>query len=115
MAVAILISVTVGDGLAPVCATLEVDVLVVGTSVNDVNVDTLTAIGRVKVLVPRAETQRVAVRDTGKAPWGVLLGLIVVTEGVDLGVTLDVVNLSDDDVSGSTKAGTKYPNGAITC
>lgn len=55
-------------------------------------------------------------RDTGKTPGGVLLRLVVVTaKGVDLGVTLDVVNLSDDDVSGSAKAGTKYPNGTITC
>jgi hypothetical protein len=48
------------------------------------------------------------VRDTGKTPWGVLLRLEVVAEGVDLRVTLDVVDLSDDHVSGSTKAGTKY-------
>jgi len=113
--VAILISIAVRDGLAPVSTALEVDVLVVGTGVDDVDVDTLTTVGRVEVLVPRAEAQRVAVRDTGETPWGVLLRLVVVAEGVDLRVTLDVVDLSDDHVSGSTKAGTKYPDGPITC
>ena len=113
MTVAILISIAVGDGLAPVGAALEVDVLVVGSGVDDVDVNTLTTVGRVEVLVPGTEAQRVAVRDTGKTPGGVLLGLVVVTsKGVDLGVTLDVVDLSDDDVSGSAKAGTKYLNGA---
>lgn len=115
VAVAILVSVAVGDGLAPVGAALEVDVLVVCASVDDVDVNTLTTVGGVEVLVPVAETQRVAVRDTGKTPGCVLLRLVVViTKGVDLGVTLDVVDLSDE-VSGSTKAGTKYLNGAITC
>jgi hypothetical protein len=115
VAVAILVGIAVGDGLAPVSTALEVDVLVVCTGVDDVDVDTLTAVGRVEVLVPRAEAQRVAVRDTGKTPWGVLLRLVVVAKGVDLRVTLDVVDLSDDHVSGSTKAGTKYPDGPITC
>jgi hypothetical protein len=114
--VAILIGIAVGDGLAPVGAALEVDVLVVGASVDDVDVNTLTTVGGVEVLVPGAKAQRVAVRDAGKTPGGVLLGFVVVTaKGVDLGVTLDVVDLSDDDVSGSTKAGTWYLNGAITC
>jgi hypothetical protein len=35
------------------------------------------------------------VRDTGKTPWGVGLGLgLVAAHSVDLGVALDVVNLS---------------------
>ena len=113
--VAILISIAVRDGLAPVSTALEVDVLVVGTGVDDVDVDTLTTVGRVEVLVPRAEAQRVAVRDTGETPWGVLLRLVVVAEGGDLRVTLDVGDLSDDHVIGRTKAGTKYPDGPITC
>ena len=115
MTVAVLIGIAVGDGLAPVSTALEVNVLVVCTGVDDVDIDTLTTVGRVEVLVPRAEAQGVAVRDTGKTPWGVLLRLEVVTEGVDLRVTLDVVDLSDDHVSGSTKAGTKYLDGLITC
>jgi hypothetical protein len=113
--VAILISVAVGDGLAPVGAALEVNVLVVCAGVDDVDINTLTTVGRVEVLVPGTKAQRVAVRDTGKTPGGVLLRLVVVTaKGVDDGVTLDVVDLSEQ-VSGSAKAGTKYLNGAITC
>jgi hypothetical protein len=76
--VAILIGIAAGDGLAPVCATLKVDVLVVGTSVDDIDVDTLTTVGGVEVLVPGAEAQRIAVRNAGKSPWSVLLGLVVV-------------------------------------
>ena len=85
MTVAILVSVSAGDGLAPVGAALKVDVLVVCTGVNDVDIDTLTTIGGIQVLVPRAEAQRVAVGDTGKTPWGVLLCLVlIVAESVDL-------------------------------
>jgi hypothetical protein len=113
--VAILVSVSAGDGLAPVGAALEVNVLVVCAGVDDVDINTLTAVGRVEVLVPGTEAQRVAVRDTGKTPGGVLLGLVVVTtEGLNDRVTLDVIDLSEQ-VSGSTKAGTKYLDGAITC
>jgi hypothetical protein len=94
VAVAILIGIAVGDGLAPVCATLKVDVLGVGASVDDVDVDTLTTVGGIEVLVPGAEAQRIAVRDTGKTPGGVLLGLVVIAaQGVDLRVALNVVDL----------------------
>ena len=94
VAVAILIGIAVGDGLAPVCATLEVDVLGVGASVDDVDVDTLTTIGGIEVLVPGAEAQRIAVRDTGKTPGGVLLGLVVIAaKGVYLRVALNVIDL----------------------
>ncbi len=85
VAVAILVSIAVGDGLAPLGATLKVDVLGVCASVDDVNVNTLTTVGGVEVLVPGAEAQGVAVRDTGETPWGVLLDLwLVVAESVDL-------------------------------
>lgn len=44
-------------------------------------------------------------RDTGKTPWGILLGLVIVsTKGVNLGIALDVVDLSG--VSASSYAGT---------
>lgn len=83
--VAILVGITVGDGLAPVSTILEVDVLDVGAGIDDVNIDTLTSVGGVEVFVPGTEAQRVAVGDTGKTPWGVLLGLVVIaTKGVDL-------------------------------
>jgi hypothetical protein len=85
VAVAILVGIAVGDGLAPLGTTLKVDVLSVCASVDDVNVNTLTTVGGVEVLVPGAEAQGVAVRDTSKTPWGVLLDLrFVVAESVDL-------------------------------
>jgi hypothetical protein len=96
VAVAILVSVAVGDGLAPLGTTLKVDVLGVCAGVDDVNVNALTTIGGVEVLVPCAEAQGVAVRDTRETPWGVLLDFgFVVAECVDLRVALDVVDLSD--------------------
>jgi hypothetical protein len=69
VAVAILISIAVGDSLAPLGTTLKVDVLGVCASVDDVNINTLTTVSGVEVLVPGAEAQGVAVRDTGKTPW----------------------------------------------
>jgi hypothetical protein len=83
--VAILIGIAVGDGLAPVGTAFEVDVLDVCTSVDDIDVNTLATIGSIEVLVECAEAQRVAVRDTGKTPGGVLLRLVVIAaHGVDL-------------------------------
>lgn len=61
VAVAILVGIAVGNGLAPFGATLEVDVLGVCAGVDDVDIDALTTVGGVEVLVPRAESQRVAV------------------------------------------------------
>ena len=59
--VAILIGITVRDGFAPVGTAIEVNMLDIGTSVNDVDVNTLTAVGGVEVLVPGTEAQRIAV------------------------------------------------------
>jgi hypothetical protein len=61
VAVAILVGIAVGDGLAPLGTTLKVDVLGVCARVDDVNVNTLTTVGGVEVLVPSAEAQGVAV------------------------------------------------------
>lgn len=90
--VAILISITFGDGLAPVGTTLKVDVVGVGTGVDDVRIDTLTAVLGVQVLVEGTEGEAVTVGDTGQTPGGVLLngGVIKV---VDLRVLLNILNL----------------------
>jgi hypothetical protein len=53
--IAILIGIALWDGLAPACATLEVDMLDVGTGINYVDVNTLAAVRRVVVLVERAK------------------------------------------------------------
>ena len=100
VSVTIDILVTLGNGLAPVGTALKVNVVNVGTSVNHVGIDTLTAILGIEVLVEGAKGEAVTVGDTGQTPGGVLLNLGV---GVvaDLGVLLDVLNLlSDDRVSG---------------
>lgn len=52
VAVAILIGIAVGDGLAPFGTALEVNVLGVCASIDDVNVNALTAISSIQVLVP---------------------------------------------------------------
>lgn len=100
VAVTILVSITVGDGLAPVSAALEVNVLSVGAGVNDIGVDTLTTVLGIEVFVEGTERKGVAVGDTSQAPWSHLLGLTVtgllmfILHRVDDGVLLDGLNLS---------------------
>lgn len=65
MAVTILILITLGDCLAPVGATLEVNVLNVSASVDDVGINTLTTISGIQVFVIGAEREGIAVRDSG--------------------------------------------------
>ena len=93
MSIAILIGITVGDGLAPGSATLEVDVVDVGACVDNIDIDALATVGGVEVLVKVAEAQAVAVRDTGKTPWCVLLELSIVFESVDFLVLLNELDL----------------------
>lgn len=105
--VAILIGIAGRDSLAPVGATLKVDVVDVGASVDDVGIDTLATIGGVEVLVIVTEVESFTVRDTGKTPRSLRLGLAVVAlklsdgvlvldgdHGVDEGVSLDELDLS---------------------
>ena len=107
VAVAVDILVTRGNGSAPRGTALEVDVVDVGASVNDIGIDTLTTLGGVEVLVECAEGKRVAVGDTGKTPGCALLGLAVarlslslllVVHGVDDRILLDVLDLFGDVV-----------------
>ena len=93
VSVAILVGVTLGDGLAPRRTTLEVDVVDVGTSVNDVDVNTLATVFGVEVLVEGAEAQAVTVGDTGETPGSVLLDLGVRAQGVDFLISLDELDL----------------------
>jgi len=75
--VAILISIAGRNGLAPFGTTLKVNVVDVGTSVDDVGINTFTTIGRVEVLVEGTEVEGVTVGDTGKTPRSLSLGLAV--------------------------------------
>jgi hypothetical protein len=93
VSVAILVRITLRDGLAPRCTTLEVDMLSVGTSVHNVDIDALATVLGVEVLVEGAEAQAVAVRDTGETPGSVLLDLRLRTEDVDLLIPLDEFDL----------------------
>lgn len=73
VSISILVLVAVGDGGAPGGTALEINVLNVGAGIDDIDVDTFTTISVVEVLVEGAEGEAVTVRDTGEAPWGVLL------------------------------------------
>lgn len=55
VSVAILVLVTLRNGLAPLGAALEVDVVNVGASVDDIDINSLTTIGGVEVLVEGTE------------------------------------------------------------
>ncbi len=63
------------DGLAPVSTSLEINVVNVRSGVNDIDVNTLTALTRVEVLVEGGEREWLSVGDAGKTPRGVGLGL----------------------------------------
>ncbi len=110
--VAILVGIAIRSSVTPLGTTLKVDVGDVGTSVDNVGINTLTTVFGVQVLVEGTEAQSLAVRNTGKTPRSLLLRLGVTgvfsdsilgadrNHGVDDGVTLDGLDLdemSDDD------------------
>ena len=92
VAVSILIRIAGGDGLAPVSTALEVDVFDVRAGVDDVDIDTLTSVGLVNVLVEVAKVQTLLVRDTGETPGSRVLGNGVI-ERIHERVFLNVGNL----------------------
>lgn len=60
VAVAIDVFITSRNGLAPVGATFEINVLNVCTGINDIGINTLTSILRVEILVEGSETEAIA-------------------------------------------------------
>lgn len=96
VAVAVNVVVTLGNSLSPASTAFKVDVLDVGTGVNDVGIDTLTTIGSVDVLVECAEVELLTVRDTSQTPGSTVLSGSL--EGVDFGVPLNIFNLHDRSV-----------------
>jgi hypothetical protein len=58
-----------------VCAALEVDMLNVGSGIDNVHINTLSRISGIKILVVVAERQAISVGNTSETPWGVLLKL----------------------------------------
>jgi hypothetical protein len=93
VSVAILVRITLRDGLTPRRTTLEVDVFSVGASVHNVDIDALATVLGVEVLVEGAEAQAVAVRNTGETPGSVLLDLRLRAEDVDLLIPLNEFDL----------------------
>jgi hypothetical protein len=61
VSVSVLISIVGGNSLAPVCTALEVDVVDIGSGVNDIDIDTLTRIRGIEVLVEVTEAQALSV------------------------------------------------------
>jgi hypothetical protein len=92
VSVSILIGIAGGDGLAPVSTSLEVDVLDVRAGVNNVDVDTLTTVRLVDVLVEVAKVKALLVGDTGQTPRSRVLDNGIL-KGVDNGVLLDIRDL----------------------
>lgn len=107
VAIAVLVGITEGSSVTPLGTALKVDVLSVGTSVNNISVDTLTTLFGVEVLVEGTEAQSLAVGDTGKTPRSLLLGLGAARvlgdssfgadgdHGVDDGVALNGLDLDE--------------------
>ena len=98
VAVAILVWVALRDCLAPRCTTLEVNVLDVGASINDVDINTFATIGSVIILVEVAEAEGFTVGETSQTPWSTLLELgigvvVLVLENMDFLIPLNVGNL----------------------
>lgn len=92
VAVAILVLVTLGNGLSPGGTTFKVNVINESAGVNNVSINTLATILSVQVLVEGAKGKAVTVRDTGQTPRSVLLeGRLRVD--TDLRVLLNILNL----------------------
>lgn len=96
--VAILVDIVLGNGLAPVRTAFELLVLVVDTSIDDVDINTLATFRLVDVLIESAEPEPIGVRDTSQAPWGPTLSGQVgrrLANSINYLVTLDEVNLGE--------------------
>jgi hypothetical protein len=98
VAVAVPILIVLRNGVAPVCAALKLVVVDVDTSVDDVDIDALSALGVVDVLVECAEAEFVRVRDTCKTPRGATLNALGggrLGDGIDDLVTLDILDFGE--------------------
>ncbi|KAK5632321.1 hypothetical protein RRF57_008034 [Xylaria bambusicola] len=65
VAITIFVLVAVGDRLAPLGTTLEINVVNVGASVNNVDINALTTLSSVQVFVKGSEIEGLAVRNPG--------------------------------------------------
>jgi hypothetical protein len=93
VSVSVLIGIASRNGLAPVGTALEVDVLNVRAGVDNVDIDTLTTVGLVDVLVEVAEVKALLVGNTGQTPRSRMLDNRIL-KGIDNGVLLDIRDLN---------------------
>lgn len=94
MTISVNIFVIGGDGLSPVCSVFEVNMLDIGTSIDNVDVNTLATVGTVEVFVEGSEAEAVTVGYSGQAPRSILLSLPTL-QSVNFRVFFDVINLVD--------------------
>ena len=57
MAVAIFVYIIVGDGLAPMSSSLEIDMVDVCAGIDNVDIDAVTSVVRIKVFVESSEAE----------------------------------------------------------
>lgn len=93
MSITVFIWIAGRNSLAPMGAALEVNMVVVRTGIDDVSVNTFAGIFSVQILVKRAKAQGIAVRDSSKPPGSILL-CQGIGQGVDYGVSFDILNLN---------------------
>jgi hypothetical protein len=55
VSISILISIIGGDGFAPVCSPIEIDMIDVGSSIDNIDINPLTRIRGIQVLVEITE------------------------------------------------------------
>jgi len=105
VAIAVNIRIILRDGLAPACSALKVNMVNVGSGINDIDVNTLATVGGIQILVICAEAKSLAVRNASKTPWSRVLNYTFIFKSVDNLVLLDKLDLkplaSDDHVCSS--------------
>jgi hypothetical protein len=92
VAIAIYILITGRNGFPPMGTALKVVVIDIGTSVNDINVNTLATMSLVDVFIVGTKVQTLLVRDTGKTPRSRVFSYGI-RESIDLGIFLDIGNI----------------------
>lgn len=93
VAISVNIFFTYWDSGSPECTSLEINMLSVDASIDDVNVDAFTCQVRVEVCVEGGKVQGISMTDPGEAPWRIILGFE--GRGMDLGVFLDKIDLGN--------------------
>ena len=91
--VAVLVFVIKRYCFTPRSSTFKIDVLDIGSSVNDVDIDTFSAFSSVKIFVEGTEAQALSMRYSSEAPRGTLLEFPVFGS-MDNRVSFNVIDLT---------------------